>query len=99
GQMIKGFDKAVVGMELNEEKTVTLPPEEAYGEKNEKLIQQVPIDTLKNAGIDPKEGMAISASGQPAQITKVENGTVTIDFNHELAGKTLVFKITLKEIL
>ena len=99
GQMIKGFDAAVVGMEVNEEKTVTIPPEEAYGQRNEKLIQQIPIDPLKNAGIDPKEGMTISANGNPAQITNVEDGTVTIDFNHELAGKTLVFKITLKEIL
>ncbi|MCK4968348.1 MAG: peptidylprolyl isomerase [Candidatus Aenigmarchaeota archaeon] len=99
GQMIKGFDTAVVGMKLDEEKTVTLPPAEAYGEMNEKLVQEIPIDTLKNAGIEPKAGMVISANGNPAKIIKVENNTVTMDFNHELAGKTLIFKITLKEIV
>ena len=99
GQMIAGFDAAVVGMKLDEEKTVTLPPAQAYGEINAQLVQEVPIENLKNAGIEPKAGMVISANGNPAKITKVENNIVFVDFNHELAGKTLIFKITLKEIV
>ena len=99
GQMIAGFDAAVVGMAVDEEKTVTLPPAQAYGEMNAELIQEVPIENLKNAGIEPQVGMVISANGNPAKITKVENNLVFVDFNHELAGKTLIFKITVKEIV
>ena len=99
GQMIAGFDAAVVGMKVDEEKTVTLPPAEAYGEMNAELVQEVPIENLKNAGIEPKAGMVISANGNPAKITKVENNIVFVDFNHELAGKILIFKITVKEIV
>ena len=99
GQMIAGFDAAVVGMKVDEEKTVTLPPAQAYGEMNAELVQEVPIENLKNAGIEPQAGMVISANGNPAKITKVENNIVFVDFNHELAGKTLIFKITVKEIV
>ncbi len=98
GQMIKGFDAAVVGMRIGETKTVTLSPEDAYGNPKPELIKTVPIEQLKNAGIEPKEGMTISVGGNPARITKVEDSNVTVDMNHELAGKTLLFEITVREI-
>jgi len=91
GQMIKGFDAAVVGMNLNEEKNISLAPKDAYGEKDESRIQQVPKQNLLDADIVPEAGMTLFANGQEVLITAVDENTVTIDFNSKMAGKTLNF--------
>lgn len=99
GQMIEGFDKAVVGMKVGETKKITLPPEQAYGPRNENLVRDIPISTLTQAGIEnPKVGMTLAVNGFPAKVTKVANGNATIDMNHDLAGKNLVFEITIRKI-
>ena len=102
GQMIKGFDEAVNGMELNEKKTVTIPSGEAYGDRNDQLIQEVPKNDLP-ADMKPEVGQTLVATNQDGQqthvlVTGVEDATITIDANHPLAGKDLVFEIELVEI-
>lgn len=102
GQVVKGFDDAVTGMEVGEEKEFTIKPEQAYGEYNEKLKQKVPKDKLP-PGHEPKEGMVLLLStpqGQqmPVRIVAVNENDVTLDMNHPLAGKTLIFKIKILEI-
>ncbi len=99
GQMIKGFDSAVIGMKIGEEKTVTLKPSEAYGERNPEAIVSIPKQQLIDAGINnPEVGMKIFASGRPVTITEVNDENVTLDFNPELAGKTLIFWIKIVDI-
>lgn len=100
GQMIKGFDDAVIGMSVGEEKTFTLPPEEAYGNKRDDMIQRMNESELKTAlGTEPIVGMTLSASnGMNGIITNISEGMVSIDFNHELAGKSLTFKIKILDI-
>jgi len=100
GMVVPGFDSAVIGMNAKEEKTITLKPEEAYGVPNEKAIQKIPKDKFPP---EAKEGMMIGVplpNGQqiPAKITKIDDKEVTIDMNHPLAGKTLVFKIKIISI-
>lgn len=97
GQMIKGFDAAVIGMHEDDEKTVTLPPEEAYGMPNPNLIVNISIKNVPNG---TKAGDTLySASGQPVRVIAVTNETVTVDANHPLAGKTLVFDIKILKIV
>ncbi len=101
GVVVKGFDEAVIGMEVSEEKTITLKPEDAYGEPNKQAIQKVPKDKFP---AEAEEGMMIGVplpNGQqvPAKITKIDDKEVTIDMNHLLAGKTLIFKIKIVEVL
>ena len=91
GQMIKGFDAAVIGMKLNDEKNITLQPKDAYGEKNESLIKQVPKSNLIEQNILPEVGMTLFANGQEIEVTAVDENTVTLDFNNKMAGKTLNF--------
>ena len=99
GQMIKGFDSGVVGMAVGENKTLIIPPEEAYGVHREDMVQTIPVAELTRAGITPVVGKKVSTSqGQTATITNVTDADVVIDFNHELAGKTLVFDIKLVSI-
>ncbi|ACV23979.1 FKBP-type peptidyl-prolyl cis-trans isomerase [Methanocaldococcus fervens] len=98
GDLIEGFEEAVIGMEVGEEKTVTIPPEKGYGFRDEKLIQEIPKEMFAGADFEPEEGMLILASGVPAKIIKVTDNTVTLDFNHELAGKELTFTIKVCEV-
>jgi len=98
GQMIKGFDNAVVGMEAGETKTVTLPPEEAYGLPDPKRV----ITFDKNSVPDFNDlvvGAKVYASnGMPGLIVQKNDSNVLVDFNHELAGKTLIFEILIVSI-
>ena len=102
GQMIKGFDEAVNGMEMNEKKTVTIPSGEAYGERREELIQEVPKDQLP-AEMSPKVGQKLVATNDLGHqtyvnVTAVTEEAITVDANHDLAGKDLVFDIELVAI-
>jgi len=99
GQMIAGFDNAVVGMKVGEEKTVTLKPSEAYGEANPQNTVTVNKSEIGGGG-DLGVGTQLSASnGMAGVVTAIENDSVTVDFNHPLAGKTLVFRIILRGIV
>ncbi|MEL6557543.1 MAG: peptidylprolyl isomerase [Bacteroidota bacterium] len=102
GQMIKGFDQAVDGMELNEKKTVNIPAAEAYGERNDELMQKVAKSDLP-AEMEPQVGQTLVATGPGGQqshvvVAEVAEDTITIDANHPLAGKDLIFEIELVEI-
>jgi peptidylprolyl isomerase len=95
--LITGFENQLIGMSLNEKKTFTLEPEEAYGKRNENLRQHFP-----RADVPPEMnlqvGMAISLQTPegrqiPAQIVNLDDEKVTVDMNHPLAGETLTFEI------
>lgn len=98
GQMIPGFEEAVVGMKKGETKTVTIPADKAYGQPKEELIFTTGVSMFTSAGIDPVIGQLYNFGGAPGKVVSLGSGTVTLDFNHELAGKALTFKITLLEI-
>lgn len=103
GHVVPGFDKAVEGMEKGEEKEFTLKPEEAYGERRNELQQKIPKKSLPE-GQEPKPGMMLVATapnGQqmPVKITEVDDENITVDLNHPLAGKTLIFKIKVVEVV
>jgi len=102
GQVIPGFDKAVEGMSVGESKSVTIPPEDAYGPRQEQAIQEVPKSALP-ADLVPVEGMTLQAQNQNQQpvqltVTSVSEDSITVDGNHPLAGKALNFDISLVEI-
>jgi FKBP-type peptidyl-prolyl cis-trans isomerase SlyD len=96
GQMIKGFDEGVVGMQVGEEKTLTIPPEEAYGEYREEFAREIPNNTVN---FTPEVGMKLATeSGLTGTITNVNENNFVVDFNHELAGKTLIFSVTIVSV-
>lgn len=99
GQMIPGFDKGVEGMETGEKKMLVLEPKDAYGERNEENVFTVPADKLPE-GYTPHVGDNLLAGYQRVTVAKInEDGSVEIDANHELAGKTLNFEVELVEIV
>lgn len=102
GMMIRGFDAAVADMEVGQIVDVHLTPDEAYGEADPAMIFPVEIAQLPGSE-DLKVGEQVylyNNMGQPFKVvvTAVENGNITFDANHEMAGKELNFRIELVEV-
>ncbi|HEX7049678.1 MAG TPA: peptidylprolyl isomerase [Longimicrobiales bacterium] len=99
GTVIEGFEEAVTGMEVGEQREVRIAAEDAYGQRREELRVDVPRDQLPD-GIEPEVGQMLAVQVTPdqqavARITSVDNDSVTLDLNHPLAGEALVFDIEL----
>jgi len=102
GQVIAGFDKAVTGMAVGESKSVTIPPEDGYGQRNEEMVHEVPKTALPD-DLEPVEGMGLQARGQDGHVFRltvvsIGDETITVDANHPLAGRDLNFDIELVAI-
>lgn len=98
GQVIPGFDNAVTGMAAGDTKTVTMGPDDAYGQANPDLVQVVDRDRIPPT-IDLEVGMQLSAGSQRLQVTAFDDDSVTLDANHPLAGKALTFALELVSIV
>ncbi|MBQ6452793.1 MAG: peptidylprolyl isomerase [Coriobacteriales bacterium] len=104
GQMIKGFDLAVKDMEVGQVVNIHLAPADAYGERDPQAVQTVPLSAL--GGPEAVRGLRVGARVQlqgpygpmPATITSITHRDITFDFNHEMAGKALNFKIELLSV-
>ena len=98
GQMIAGFDKAVEWMSVGQTKTVHIEAAEAYGERSDKNLIKVPKSQIPGSE-QLQKGMKVYASnGQPFTVYEVSDKEITLDANPELAGKKLIFDITVTDI-
>lgn len=101
GEIIPGLEDALFGMEEGDSDTVTIPPEEAYGELSEEQILEHDREEFEEMlqGQSPEAGMQVqSQQGQVGTITEIGEDVVEIDFNHELAGKTLEFEVEIVDV-
>lgn len=94
GNVIAGFEQAVIGMKVGELKTFILTPDQAYGQRNEELVFEVEKDEL-SSNITPEEGMMLQTSQGIITIIEVTDTTIKFDANNPLAGKDLTFSIEL----
>lgn len=97
GQLIAGFENELMGMTLNDKKTFTLEPEDAYGHRDESLTREFARADLPSE-IEPEIGMMLalqSPEGRqvPARITHLDDEKLSVDLNHPLAGEALTFEI------
>ena len=101
GMIIPGLEKELAGMKVGDKKTVTVKPEEGYGPVREDAIKRVPKEAISNAG-DLKVGDMVGASNGEhtfrAIVKEIGDKEITLDFNHPLAGKDLVFDVEIKEV-
>ena len=102
GQMIQGFDQAVLGMKEGESKKITLAPEEAYGPRNEELLVDIPNENFPE-DMKLEVGMMLQLTNQqgqpvPATVAEINEENVKMDVNHPMAGKTLNFDIEIVEV-
>jgi peptidylprolyl isomerase len=100
--VLPGFEKAILGMETGEQKTVRVPPEEGFGLRQERLIDQFSIEKLPS-GLNLKIGAQVEVVAEDGSrfqvvVTDLHNDRVTLDANHPLAGKALTFHIELLAI-
>ena len=101
GQIIPGLEKELAGMAVGGEKKVTVKPEDGYGPVNPQAFQEIPKDKLPPEAL--KVGTVLTATGPqgqsvPVRVHEVKENTVIMDFNHPLAGKTLLFDVKITEI-
>lgn len=100
GHVIEGMEEGLLGMDAGETKTVEIPPEKAYGEWTEENVQEFDTDELSEMlGQQPEEGAFLQAqNGQHGEIVHVDDETVRVDFNPDLAGETLEFEIEIVDV-
>lgn len=102
GQLIPGFERAVLGMAIGESKEIKIPPHEAYGEHSKDLVRPVEKKYLPK-DMEPQVGMQLQLGSNEdltiVTIVGVDGEKVLLDANHPLAGKTLVFNIELVDII
>jgi FKBP-type peptidyl-prolyl cis-trans isomerase SlyD len=102
GQIIPGLEDAIYGMKVGDKKTITIQPEQAYGDYDpdsievvhkDEFSEEIPLDVGTFLDLRDDEGEVLSA-----QIIEADEDTITLDFNHPLAGKVLTFEITIADI-
>jgi FKBP-type peptidyl-prolyl cis-trans isomerase SlyD len=102
GQIVPGLESALEGLAVGDQRKVVVDPAGGYGEHDARGVQKVPKEAFP-PGFDPKPGMELTASGPngdevPFVVQKIEADHVVIDLNHPLAGKTLHFDVTVREV-
>jgi len=101
-KVLPGFEKALLGMTVGEQKTVRVPPEEGFGLRLERLVDEFAVDTLP-AGLTLQVGTQLEVTAEDGSlfqvaVTDLHVGRVTLDANHPLAGQSLFFRIELLDI-
>ncbi|HHL73984.1 MAG TPA: peptidylprolyl isomerase [Bacteroidetes bacterium] len=103
GQLIPGFEEAVVGMNIGDSKTVTIAADDAYGQYRDDMRMEVPMEQFPD-NITPEVGQQLQLSNPDGStflvvISEISDSGVTLDANHPLAGKDLTFEIELVEVV
>lgn len=101
GQIIPGLESGIVDMNIGDKSEVNVAAEDAYGPYNDEAKQEVPKDQF--AGIDLEVGMSLYGQGEDGStvqvvVKEIGNESVIIDFNHPLAGKALLFNVSINNI-
>ena len=99
GWMLKALDDALLTFKLKKTETVEIPPENAFGNRDPEKVKLVPIRRLAARGITPRLGAQIEYDKRLATVRTMGSGRVTLDFNPPLAGKTLVYEVTVQKQL
>ncbi len=99
GWVLKALDEALLTFKLKKKELVEIPPENAFGNRDPEKVKLVPLRRLAARGINPRLGAQIEYDKRLATVRTIGSGRVTLDFNPPLAGKTLVYDVTVKQKL
>jgi FKBP-type peptidyl-prolyl cis-trans isomerase 2 len=99
GWVLKALDESLLNLELNKPATIEIPPEKAFGPRDPEKVRLVPLRRLTDKGITPQLGAQIEYNGKLAIVRTMGAGRVQLDFNPPLAGKTLVYEVTVQKKL
>ncbi|MBW2993721.1 peptidylprolyl isomerase [Candidatus Woesearchaeota archaeon] len=98
-RILKGIDDELIGKETGKDYKIELSPEKGFGKKDAKLFKVIPFSTFKKNKIVPEQGMQVNIDGMMGIIKRATGGRCMVDFNHPLAGKTLVYDIKVNKIV
>jgi peptidylprolyl isomerase len=99
GWVLKALDEALQKFRIKKKDSVEIPPEKAFGNRDPEKVRLVPLRRLAARGITPKLGMQLEYDGKIATVRTMGSGRVQLDFNPPLAGKTLVYEVTVEKRL
>ena len=99
GWLPKGLEDSLVGLDAGKYTTVELSPEKGYGPRDPAKMRLVSLRRFREKGIDPVPGVQIEFEGRPAVVRAVGAGRVQVDYNHPLAGRTLVYDVSIEKVL
>lgn len=97
--VIEGLDRNLVGKEIGKEYVFNATPEEAFGQKNPKMIQLIATNKFREQGITPMPGLQVNMDGILGTIRAVSGGRTIVDFNHPLSGKELEYTTTVRRVI
>ena len=96
-QLIPKLHEEIQKLDVGQKQTVEIPCEDAFGKRDPSLIRLIPMKEFKKQGIKPFVGMPLTLEGNPGIVRTVDGGRVRVDFNHELAGKDIVYDLEIIE--
>lgn len=99
GWLPKGLEDSLVGADVGKSTKVELPPEKGYGARDPGKMRLVPLRRFRDKQIDPVPGAEIELDGRPAVVRAVGAGRVQVDYNHPLAGRTLIYDVSVEKVL
>ena len=99
GWVLKTLDDSLTTMEVDKTASVEIPPEKAFGPRDSEKVKRVPLKHLTAKGTTPNIGMRVEYNGKMATVRAIGAGRVLLDFNPPLAGKTLLYEVTVKKKL
>ena len=97
GWVLKALDESLANLELNKATTIEILPEKAFGNRDPEKVRLMPLRRLTAKGITPQLGMRIEIDGKLAVIRTIGAGRVQLDFNPPLAGKTIIYEVTVQK--
>ncbi len=98
-QVVSGLDEQLVGKEVGKDYTFTLPAEKAFGKKDLKHVQMIPVSKFTKEGIRPVPGMQVNVDGTFGLVKHAGGGRVLVDFNHPLAGQDVRYTVQIKRLV
>lgn len=99
GWILKALEEALLNLEPEKTVTVEIPPEKGFGNRDPEKVKMYPLRKFTAQGITPRVGMRVEVDGKIATVRAIGAGRVQLDFNPPLAGKTLIYEVTLRKKL
>ncbi len=99
GMVLGGFDKALEDKEIGKNYSVSLSAKEAFGNRDPRMVKIIPITFFQSKGVRPYPGLSLNMDGVIVRVSAVSGGRVTVDFNHPLSGKEIIYDFKINKIL
>ncbi len=97
--VVKGLENSLREMQVGDKKTITIKPEEAFGERDARFVKLIPLAEFKKQGITPYPGMPVTISRLNGRVISMSGGRIRVDFNHPLSGKMIEYEVEIKNTI